>query len=334
LDYDYGRNGQDWTTGQCVVGRRQSPVDLASVAKDVPVTGRFQYQYPLVEAPVELSNDGRTYTLEFRGPGFGGIDYNGGWYDLMAVKAHAFSEHIWAGVHTPVELQFMHKKHDSAELLVVSIPLVKATLHGGPMGFMQRREKQNSSRSVDDLADVREQMLSVSNILQAFLTAKLPDARTKEVASFDKQHTLDLGSMLQRGLFYAYPGSLTTPPCAEIVTWLVRATPLAMSEQEASTLHTAIFNLTANRGNYRTVQQLNGRGALKLQAEPWRQLAGASGSPDYSPSLGHVATPREVRVLAWANGALRIAKSAVDYVDAIAANARTASQWQVDALAK
>merc|ERR1719262_1124378 len=101
----------------------------------------------------------------------------------------------------------MHKRHDSHELLVVSIPLVKART-----ALVQRKATQNSSRNAAD--DVRQEMSVVSNVLQAFLSkASLPESRSKVAVPFDPQNPLNLGSMLQRGLFYAYAGSLTAPPC-------------------------------------------------------------------------------------------------------------------------
>lgn len=53
--------------------------------------------------------------------------------------------------------------------------------------------------------------------------------------------------------YYKYSGSLTTPPCSEVVTWIIMENPI-----EASTAQ--ITELTDILGsNYRPVQELNGR---------------------------------------------------------------------------
>ena len=50
-----------------------------------------------------------------------------------------------------------------------------------------------------------------------------------------------------------FPGSLTTPPCTEGVTWLVAPTPITMSKSQLDTLR-AVYN-----NNDRPTQPLNGR---------------------------------------------------------------------------
>ena len=37
--------------------------------------------------------------------------------------------------------------------------------------------------------------------------------------------------------FFTYEGSLTTPPCSEVVTWLVLREPLKISEREVRCFH-------------------------------------------------------------------------------------------------
>lgn len=54
--------------------------------------------------------------------------------------------------------------------------------------------------------------------------------------------------------FYHYEGSLTTPPCAEVVDWFVYEEPLHI-EQEVLDMMQAQFGRFTNR----KVQPLNGR---------------------------------------------------------------------------
>ena len=52
---------------------------------------------------------------------------------------------------------------------------------------------------------------------------------------------------------YRYPGSLTTPPCSEGVSWLVAVEPIELSAEQIAAF-TAIFH-----GNNRPVQPLGER---------------------------------------------------------------------------
>ncbi|XP_046424503.1 carbonic anhydrase 7-like isoform X3 [Neodiprion fabricii] len=55
-----------------------------------------------------------------------------------------------------------------------------------------------------------------------------------------------------------YIGSLTTPPCREIVTWLVSSSPLTISEKQLDSFR-KISNKWPEKENYRPRQPLNGR---------------------------------------------------------------------------
>ncbi|XP_078493796.1 carbonic anhydrase-like [Ciona intestinalis] len=66
--------------------------------------------------------------------------------------------------------------------------------------------------------------------------------------------------------YYRYPGSLTTPPCAESVVWTMFRDPIVISQAQAQVLQTSLY---ANEetaatnvligGNYRPTLDLNGR---------------------------------------------------------------------------
>lgn len=80
---------------------------------------------------------------------------------------------------------------------------------------------------------------------------------------------IDFGQMLPRNLrnFYKYKGSLTTPPCSEVVTWLVLAQPVEIGqEQEEAFRHERSNVISPKTGdfsyledNYRPQIPLNGR---------------------------------------------------------------------------
>jgi carbonic anhydrase len=75
-----------------------------------------------------------------------------------------------------------------------------------------------------------------------------------EAATPARTVVLDLGRLLPKDLsHYAYSGSLTMPPCSEVVRWLVLRRPLTLSIPQIEAFR-ALFD-----HNYRPVQPLNGR---------------------------------------------------------------------------
>ncbi|KFB38203.1 AGAP013402-PA-like protein [Anopheles sinensis] len=64
--------------------------------------------------------------------------------------------------------------------------------------------------------------------------------------------------------YYSYPGSLTTPPCAESVTWLVRLTPALVAQKDLDLLR-ALHDSDGKPlvDNFRPVQPLNDRTVVR-----------------------------------------------------------------------
>ena len=68
------------------------------------------------------------------------------------------------------------------------------------------------------------------------------------------QLSLDLASMLPAGRgYYAYSGSLTTPPCAEAIQWVVLKSPIFLGADQIKAFRTLIGE------NARPLQPRNGR---------------------------------------------------------------------------
>jgi len=53
--------------------------------------------------------------------------------------------------------------------------------------------------------------------------------------------------------YFNYNGSLTTPPCSEIVEWIVMETPLEASQAQLDAFSSILHN------NFRPVQPISGR---------------------------------------------------------------------------
>ena len=90
--------------------------------------------------------------------------------------------------------------------------------------------------------------------------ALLPAAPT---AAVPVPGALDLQALLpDRRTAWRYPGSLTTPPCTEGVSWIVMTEPVTLSAKQIAAF-SAIHD-----GNYRPVQPLNDRVVISNRDAP------------------------------------------------------------------
>jgi hypothetical protein len=126
----------------------------------------------------------------------------------------------------------------------------------------------------------------------------------------------DLNALLDKGNFYAYAGSSTTPPCAEVVTWLIRTESLKMSDAQAQALHDVIGLLNAGHGNSRATMPRNDRPLQLLEAKQHERIPPKKVmTPTYRPPP----TGREVRVKAYANQAIHEALKTARALDGLKA---------------
>jgi carbonic anhydrase len=174
-------------------------------------------QFSYSEAVLNIINNGHTIQLN---PSAGSsILYNGIRYDLLQFHFHHPSEHTVDGAAAPMEVHFVHRDPNSGNLAVVGILLVEG-------------EASSAYAPIFD------------NLLNA----------TSEASPIGSQ---DLNNLLPANRqFVTYNGSLTTPPCSEIVRWLVLDEPVALSAEQIAAF-AALFEMNA-----RPVQPLNGRDLL------------------------------------------------------------------------
>ena len=161
------------------------------------------------------------HTIQVKVDAGSAIVYNGIIYNLLQFHFHSPSEHTIDGMPAPLEIHFVHQDPNSGALAVVGIMLTE-------------REDDNEAYAAvfDHLpADVGAPEATGEPLA---LAALLPQART----------------------FYTYQGSLTTPPCSEIVRWLLLDTPVELSAAQIAA-YRAIYD-----GNARPVQPLGRRDLL------------------------------------------------------------------------
>jgi carbonic anhydrase len=118
-------------------------------------------------------------------------------YKLLQVHFHRPSEHLVGGKNFPMEAHFVHRA-DGGGLAVVGVLLTE----GKP------------------------------NATFAKIIATMP---TKEGLPVKADAGINPNGLLPAKLsYYRYPGSLTTPPCSEVVEWLVLTTPLPVAVSDVA----------------------------------------------------------------------------------------------------
>ncbi|XP_049271032.1 carbonic anhydrase 7 [Rhipicephalus sanguineus] len=258
-EWTYGDGVAQWPNldldvqNQCG-GSYQSPIDLvwSSTTYDeyLGVVNYYGYLDPLRN--VSIVNDGHTAKVsssKATNVRITGAGLNG-WYKFEQLHFHwgsnssLGSEHRIDGYTFPIEMHLVHMntKYSTGEealkhrdgLAVVAV-------------FFQVSPRDNPALSA--IVGALRQMSSGSTT-RVNLTSIPP---LRQLMPQDPQ------------LYYRYQGSLTTPPCSEVVTWTVLAQPSGISEAQLQ----AFRNLVVDHGNgsspehlvnnFRPVTTLNGR---------------------------------------------------------------------------
>ncbi|MBN2891362.1 MAG: carbonic anhydrase family protein [Bacteroidales bacterium] len=165
----------------------------------------------------EIENNG--HTIEFVCNAGNKINIGGTEYELLQFHYHGLSEHTVNSNHYPLEVHFVHKASNGNYAVI---------------GIFFEEGAENTL---------------FAEFLNNFPTEEGTYADTTEI------HLFEL--LPENKSYFYYNGSLTTPPCSEIVNWYVLQTPLTASATQISQFSDILDN------NYRNVQNLNGRSIFK-----------------------------------------------------------------------
>eukprot|EP01038_Epipyxis_sp_PR26KG_P007424 gene7424-10117_t len=191
-------------------------------------------------------------------------------YDLVQIHFHSPSEHTFRGKHQNAEVHFVHQPH--------ILPSIRSSL-------ADSRNIDNNHRNKS--SNHSPKMLVIAVMLQ------LPPVGPPETSNYYLNTLWKLGgSDVTNGIptevkteiplnpyksifpssnsaYYYYNGSLTTPPCTEIVQWVIFEDPVTISTADlkqlrhaASVLKTTIVNVKGNSNRY--TQPLHGRKVYRL----------------------------------------------------------------------
>lgn len=164
-------------------------------------------QFSYNASPATIENKGHTLQVNYA-PG-SGVTVGDTRYELAQFHFHTPSEHRLEGQEFPAELHLVHQGPGGA-LAVVGVMI------------QQGEANQALSALWNDLPRNKGETKQPASV-QINAEDLLPDER---------QHFL-------------YPGSLTTPPCSEGVTWMVLDEPIEMSAEQIQSLRSIIG--TSNR---------------------------------------------------------------------------------------
>ncbi len=194
-------------------GPSQSPINLTGAVAQVGPALGFDYH----ETRVSISNNCHTIKASFKEENRLWLTIGEKRYYLDQFHFHYKSEHRLENKTFPMEVHLVHVG-DDGKLAVVGV-------------FLEEGEP---------------------NKLVAELWSKMP--RDCDSGQPDPGAVINPAALLPaNGSYLTYSGSLTTPPCDEIVTWYVMQQPITLSAEQIN----AFKKLYPN--NARPIQQINGR---------------------------------------------------------------------------
>ena len=194
-------------------GKAQSPINIEENFVMKADKGLSALKVKFGKAKADIVNNG--HTVQFNIEGNHSTTIGKKKYKLLQFHYHAKSEHTIDGKHFPLEVHFVHKYSDTDYAVI---------------GVMFKPGKPDP-------------------LLSRFLM-KFPEMK----GSFKSEATFELAKLLPSTKdYYHYKGSLTTPPCSEVVNWYLMKEPV-----EASPVQLATFGALLNDNN-RPVMELNGR---------------------------------------------------------------------------
>lgn len=198
----------------CATGRLQSPVPLGATEALGAPCQPLRFRYR--SSALYVTNDGRALRLGYDQGSYLTID--GLSYELAEIRFHVPAEHAVDGRVADGELQFIHG-NNRGDIAIVAVPVVA----GARVNQIMRRVIEHAPSVAGEQFYGRNIGINALFLLPA------------------RKH------------YYAYPGSLTRPPCTEGVRWYVLRDALEVDVGDLRRLAQLIGP------NARPLQPLDGR---------------------------------------------------------------------------
>lgn len=197
-------------------GTQQSPINIQTQEALGATLTKIKFDWK--DSALNIKNNGHTIQANYDGGS--SIEVNGGKFNLLQYHFHTPSEHALNGKLYDMEVHFVHKAADGA-LAVVGV-------------FFKEGAENKALSTVWNNMPTTEGEKKVSGV--TISAQDLLPANTSK--------------------YYHYMGSLTTPPCNEVVNWYVLENPIEASKAQVKAL-ADLFTV-----NNRPVQPLNRRFVL------------------------------------------------------------------------
>lgn len=169
---------------------------------------------------IHIVNNGHTVQFNVEGENKVLLDKKN--YKLLQFHYHSLSEHVINGKHLPLEVHFVHK-NTNKDYAVIGVLFEEGAENKLFTQFLNHFPKTKGNYDVD-------KKINLLNLL--------PENKS----------------------YYYYKGSLTTPPCSEVVNWYVLKNKITASKEQLNTFSEIL------KHNYRPTMPLNNR-EIKLIKE-------------------------------------------------------------------
>ncbi|MEM7244639.1 MAG: carbonic anhydrase family protein [Acidobacteriota bacterium] len=216
--YEGAAGPQNWGSlshdyERCSWGTQQSPIDIKTRA-----AGRSSWVGPVRfayrDGALEVLNNGHTIQVASEGSSYAVL--GGRRYELVQFHFHSPSEHTVDGASFEMEAHFVHRDHQG-QLAVVAVLLTRGAFNPALQVVWDHMPRHANER--------------VAEPVGFNATSLLPPSREA----------------------WHFPGSLTTPPCSEGVSWYVLKEPVEVSRAQIAAFRRVM------PPNARPVQPLHGR---------------------------------------------------------------------------
>lgn len=243
LPFNYHQQCQDWIPGG--TGSEQSPIDIIP-EKATPSNNTMKMEFFLTDhtlTGLKVNDTGNTLQVDGSFSKLRATDVHGDVYEFEAIQFHfhAPAEHTINGKHYDLELHIVHQMTPES----AKNAKTKRNLAVVAVFFELDKEKSATPNAFIDA-------LKLQNVGGVQFNMNMNDLFKDE-----------LKDMMT---YYAYKGSLTTPPCTENANFYVLEKPLTITKSQLDHFNLRWkdnFNFAGGNGNNRPVQPLNGRVVMK-----------------------------------------------------------------------
>lgn len=325
----FAKHGMDWSDGVCSSRDLQSPINFDDHIKDPP-SAYFGYTYPVIKnKTLTLDAEAGTLHVYFPAGEFGGVSHEGTFFPLVRLDFKIQGEHLIHGERLPLEIQMVHRQVDRpTKFLNIAVRVWAETTPKPP-----RPADKDKKYYPPDPAE-----MDYNDVIQHFLKKEPPSAKGDKIdVKIKEDEPLDLNefivnSVTPDGTFIAYTGSMTTPPCMETVTWLVRRQKMMASNGQIKAISDAIMRLTDNHGNFRATMPFNDRKLSVLKAQ--KNSPTEEAKYNLMPAGPNPRDDKEYTAMGFVNRAQEAAEQSMQYFDDFADRVRRAGQAHADIINK